>query len=186
MASTGINDEECKPGNSTPSGSKDTDDTEGDISGSTGVESDRFDIFLKWTLYDDEGVDGEGVIGYARGGKFVVSSIWGEISGLNGPVELSNSNDGEDRLAGKEESGVPVRDRKDNESSLSTLRTRVQMCFQMVSDNRGPGSSLSHSTFEASELGVGFTESRPGVDETKYRTTPTVLGRAYSFAIATS
>lgn len=183
-----MKDDECSPGRSIPSalGSKDAEDSEGDISGSTGVESDRFDIFLRCRLYEEEGVDGEGVIGYTSELAFADSSFWGEINGLNGLFELSSRRDGEERLAGNEGSGVSVRDKNDSVSSLSTLRTRVQMCFHIVSDSRGPGPSSSHSTLETSELGVGFTDSRPGVDETKYRTTPMVLGSAYSFAIATN
>ena len=57
-------------------------------------------------------------------------------------------------------------------SSLSDLSTLVHICLQTSSDIRGPGSPDPSSS--------------DGVVVMMYRIIPTVLGRAYSFAMAPS
>lgn len=116
-----------------------------------------------------------------------VSSLVAETRGLRElGMEAESSKEGDDWEAMYPTSGVPTREAKGAESSLSTLSTRIQICLQMASEILGPCPSFSHSCRVASRLGVGFSELGLGVEDTRYRTRPIVLGSAYSLAIAAS
>ena len=116
-----------------------------------------------------------------------VSSLVVETKGLRELDKATESSrEGDERDAIYPTSGVPALDENGIGSSLSTLRTRTQMCLQIASEILGPCPSFSHSCRVASELGVGFTALGLGVEDTRYRTRPIVLGSAYSLAIATS
>ena len=122
---------------------------------------------------------GEGVIGYPEMAN--VSSLLVEARGLRElDMEVESSREGDDWEAMYPTSGVPTREENDVESSLSTLSTRIQICLQIASEILGPCSSFSHSCRVGSRLGVGFSVLGPGVDDTRYRTRPIVLGSAYS------
>lgn len=132
----------------------------------------------------DDGVDGEGVTGYTDDcdGCGVVPRRLGENIGRSGPW-TSCVKYGEflrPRLRPRPKLGVGLRAAA-RVSSLSAFRTRVHRCFQMSSDNRGPGSSASVSCISETE-GVGLGCALDAED--KYRIIPAVLGNAYSLAIA--
>ena len=116
-----------------------------------------------------------------------MSSLLVELRGLRElDMEVESSREGDDWEAMYPTSGVPTREENDGESSLSTLSTRTQICLQIGSEILGPCSSFSHSCKVASRLGVGFSVLGLGVEDMRYRTSPIVLGRAYSLAIAAS
>ena len=116
-----------------------------------------------------------------------MASVLAEVKGLRElDMEVESSREGDDWEAMYPTSGVPTREEDDAESSLSTLSTRIQICLQIASEILGPGSSFSHSWRVASRLGAGFNAFGLGVEDTRYRTRPIVLGSAYSLAIAVS
>ena len=115
-----------------------------------------------------------------------MSSLLVETRGLRELDRAESSREGDDRDAMYPTSGVPALEANGIESSPPTLSRRTQMCRQIASEILGPGSSFSHSCRVASRLGVGFIVLGPGVEDTRYRMRPMVLGSAYSLAIATS
>lgn len=72
--------------------------------------------------------------------------------------------------------GVGLRDGMSPSSRCSVRKTRVQRCFQISSDKRGPGSSIASNGCRAGLCGAGVF--------TKYSMRPAELGKAYSLAIA--
>lgn len=96
-----------------------------------------------------------------------VSSLVVETRGLRELDRATESSrEGDDRDAIYPTSGVWALE-NDSESSLSTLSTRTQICFQIASEILGPCPSFSHSCRVASELGVGFTALGLGVEDTR-------------------
>lgn len=80
--------------------------------------------------------------------------------------------------------GVPLRD-KAMTSSRSTRSTLAHICFHISSDILGPGSAPPVSQ-DGEAKGVGLLCLLRGEEDTRYRTIPIVLGKAYSLAITSS
>ena len=84
---------------------------------------------------EEDGVVGEGVIDGPR--VVNVSSLPIDTRGLREvDMAVESSREGDDWEAIIGTSGVPARE--ESKSSLSTLRTRIQICLQIVSEILGP------------------------------------------------